>query len=67
MLRSVQMQEGIKIEMSKAVKDEIVLEGNDLEKLSLSAARVHQSILVKDKDIRKFLDGSAFVYYSYLS
>eukprot|EP00047_Mylnosiga_fluctuans_P001284 m.219635 g.219635 ORF g.219635 m.219635 type:complete len:194 (+) comp10208_c0_seq1:45-626(+) len=57
MLRQVQMHNGVKVEMSKAQKDEIVLEGNDLEKLSMSAALVHQAVLVKNKDIRKFLDG----------
>ena len=39
------------------VKDEIVLEGNDIEIVSGTAARIHQSCLVKRKDIRKFLDG----------
>jgi len=38
-------------------KDEIVLEGNDVEKVSMAAASIHQSVLVKIKDIRKFLDG----------
>eukprot|EP00048_Salpingoeca_helianthica_P014279 m.220941 g.220941 ORF g.220941 m.220941 type:complete len:188 (+) comp15680_c0_seq1:350-913(+) len=57
MIRTVQMQEGVTIDVSKAQKDELVIQGNDLEKLSLSCARVHQSILVKNKDIRKFLDG----------
>ena len=57
MIRTVQMHEGVTVDVSKAQKDEIVLQGNDLEKLSLSAALVHQSILVKNKDIRKFLDG----------
>ncbi|KEG15492.1 putative 60S ribosomal protein L9 [Trypanosoma grayi] len=39
------------------VKDELVLEGNDLEKVSREAAVMHQLCLVKKKDIRKFLDG----------
>jgi len=34
-----------------------VLEGNDIEQVSLCAADIHQSCLVKKKDIRKFLDG----------
>ncbi|EAN84430.1 putative 60S ribosomal protein L9 [Trypanosoma cruzi] len=39
------------------VKDELVLEGNDLEEVSREAAVMHQLCLVKKKDIRKFLDG----------
>merc|ERR1712144_195492 len=38
-------------------KDEIAVEGNDLEKVSQSAAQIQQCVLVKNKDIRKFLDG----------
>ena len=39
------------------VKDELVLEGNCLEDVSQTAAQIHQSCLVKKKDIRMFLDG----------
>merc|ERR1712240_604653 len=38
-------------------KDELVVEGNDLEAVSQSAALIQQSTTVKNKDIRKFLDG----------
>ena len=50
------MLEGVKV-LKKDAKDEIALEGNDITKVSLSAARVQQSTLVRNKDIRKFLDG----------
>jgi len=50
------MLEGVKVTRSDA-KDEIILQGNDIEKVSQSAAQVHQVCLVKKKDIRKFLDG----------
>ncbi|KAF7732376.1 hypothetical protein EC973_005272 [Apophysomyces ossiformis] len=53
----VQMREGVNVEASKAQKDELVLTGNDLEAVSQSAADIQQSCLVKNKDIRKFLDG----------
>merc|ERR1712194_208430 len=39
------------------VKDEIWIEGHDIDDTSRSAALIHQSCLVKNKDIRKFLDG----------
>ncbi|KAI9033580.1 ribosomal protein L6, alpha-beta domain-containing protein [Phycomyces nitens] len=53
----VQMREGVHIEASKNQKDELTLTGNDLEAVSQSAADIQQSCLVKNKDIRKFLDG----------
>ena len=55
--RKVDMLEGVDVTMSAAQKDELVLEGNDIENVSQSAASVRQSVLVKNKDIRKFLDG----------
>jgi len=56
-IRKVVMPEGVKIEISKDQKDEISLTGNDLETVSQSAASIQQSTSVKNKDIRKFLDG----------
>ncbi|KAM0736710.1 Large ribosomal subunit protein uL6 [Formica fusca] len=38
-------------------KDELIIEGNSLEDVSRSAALIQQSTTVKNKDIRKFLDG----------
>ncbi|KAL0229011.1 hypothetical protein GEMRC1_013631 [Eukaryota sp. GEM-RC1] len=38
-------------------KDEIHIEGNDLEKVSLSASSIQEACKAKNKDIRKFLDG----------
>jgi large subunit ribosomal protein L9e len=38
-------------------KDEIQLDGNDLELVSRSAALIHQCSKVPNKDIRQFLDG----------
>ncbi|KAB7498661.1 60S ribosomal protein L9 [Armadillidium nasatum] len=56
-IRKVEMAEGVKISTSTKQKDELILEGNDLEAVSQSAASVQQSTTVKKKDIRKFLDG----------
>merc|ERR1739838_907705 len=54
--RKVAMRDGVTVKASTQ-KDELILEGNDIEKVSLSAALIQQSTTVKRKDIRKFLDG----------
>lgn len=51
------MATGVTVKNSTAQKDELVIEGNSLEDVSRSAALIQQSTTVKDKDIRKFLDG----------
>jgi len=56
-VRRVPMLDGVKIDRSEKVKDELVLVGNNLEHVSQSAANIKQSCAVKNKDIRKFLDG----------
>ncbi|XP_077973312.1 large ribosomal subunit protein uL6-like [Styela clava] len=55
--RKVAMRDGVKISASAKQKDELIIEGNDIEMVSQSAALVQQSTSVKNKDIRKFLDG----------
>jgi len=55
--RRVIMHQGVDVETSKNVKDEIQLLGNDLESVSQSAADIQQICRVRNKDIRKFLDG----------
>ena len=42
---------------SQSFQDELLLTGNSLEAVSQSAALIQQSTTVKNKDIRKFLDG----------
>jgi large subunit ribosomal protein L9e len=67
-VRKVDMLEGVTCSVSTAQKDELILIGNDIQNVSQSgmclvltnpllAALVNQSCLVKNKDIRKFLDG----------
>ncbi|CAB0042956.1 unnamed protein product [Trichogramma brassicae] len=56
-IRRVEMAPGVVVTNSKAQKDELILEGNSLEDVSRSAALIQQSTSVKNKDIRKFLDG----------
>ncbi len=48
---------GVTISRSTGVKDELVLQGNDIEEVSKSAALINYQCHVRNKDIRKFLDG----------
>ncbi|KAL6869127.1 60S ribosomal protein L9B [Amphichorda felina] len=56
-VRRVMMHSGVDVEVSKAQKDELILSGNSLENVSQSAADIQQACKVRNKDIRKFLDG----------
>ncbi|PPQ67997.1 hypothetical protein CVT26_007360 [Gymnopilus dilepis] len=56
-VRHVNMLEGVEISESKAQKDELILEGNDIDYVSQSAASIQGACRVRNKDIRKFLDG----------
>jgi len=56
-VRHVQMLDGVTIAESKAQKDELLLTGNDIENVSQSAASIQGICRVRNKDIRKFLDG----------
>nr|GMC62870.1 putative pentatricopeptide repeat-containing protein At5g37570 isoform X1 [Ipomoea batatas] len=56
-VRKVEMLEGVTVLRSEKVKDELVLDGNDIELVSRSCALINQKCHVKNKDIRKFLDG----------
>ncbi|XP_052605355.1 60S ribosomal protein L9-like [Peromyscus californicus insignis] len=55
-IRRVRMRTGISCSVSQAQKDELILEEN-IELVSNSAALIQQATTVKNKDIRKFLDG----------
>ncbi|KAG7980513.1 hypothetical protein I3843_05G186200 [Carya illinoinensis] len=56
-VRKVDMLDVVSILRSEKVKDELVLDGNDIELVSRSCALINQKCHVKNKDIRKFLDG----------
>ncbi|KAF5333470.1 hypothetical protein D9611_002423 [Ephemerocybe angulata] len=56
-VRHVNMLEGVTIVESKAQKDELILSGNDIDNVSQSAASIQGICRVRNKDIRKFLDG----------
>ena len=66
-VRTVDMLSGVDIVRSQDVKDELVLSGNDINCVSQSAANIQQATRVKNKDIRKFLDGTNSHSYSHLS
>merc|ERR1712098_103621 len=56
-IRKVRMPPGVTVENSKGQKDELIVQGNSIDAVSQSAALIQQSATVKNKDIRKFLDG----------
>ena len=56
-VRRVKMQPGVDVAASANVKDQLELQGNSLENVSQSAADIQQACRVRNKDIRKFLDG----------
>ncbi|CAE8624237.1 unnamed protein product [Polarella glacialis] len=60
-VRTVHMLPGVVCEKGASIKDELCIKGTDIDLTSRSAALIHQSCLVKNKDIRKFLDG-IYVY-----
>ncbi|KAF7581957.1 60S ribosomal protein L9-B [Clavispora lusitaniae] len=56
-VRQVKIFDGVTVENSTTQKDELILSGNSLEAVSQNAADIQQICRVRNKDIRKFLDG----------
>jgi len=56
-IRVVECLKDTTVKRSEDVKDEIVLSGNDIDAVSRTCALIQNVCHVKDKDIRKFLDG----------
>ncbi|CAL5999916.1 Ribosomal_protein L6 [Hexamita inflata] len=48
---------GVTVTADKEKKNEIKVTGNDIEAVSYTCAKIHQSCRIHNKDIRKFLDG----------
>mmetsp|Transcript_1016 Transcript_1016/g.1584 ORF Transcript_1016/g.1584 Transcript_1016/m.1584 type:complete len:193 (+) Transcript_1016:32-610(+) len=55
-VRYVTMKPDVTVDFTSE-KDEIAIEGIDIENVSQSAALIHLNTRVRNKDIRKFLDG----------
>ncbi|CAE7811383.1 RPL9 [Symbiodinium microadriaticum] len=55
--RRIELLEGVSYVRTADIKDQIEISGIDITKVSLSCAQIQQSTAVKNKDIRKFLDG----------
>jgi large subunit ribosomal protein L9e len=56
-VRVINLLGGVTCEHSNDVKEEILLKGTEIERVSRSAALICQSCRINKKDIRKFLDG----------
>lgn len=56
-VRKVNMREGVTVKKHDEIKDCLIVEGNDIEKVGNSVSLIHGCSMVRNKDIRKFLDG----------
>jgi large subunit ribosomal protein L9e len=56
-VRKVQLIPGVEYVRTATVKDQIELTGIDIAAVSLTAARIQQATNIRNKDLRKFLDG----------
>ena len=56
-VRKVPLPEGVTYTRTEDVKDQIELSGIDIVAVSLTAAKIQQATNVRNKDLRKFLDG----------
>jgi large subunit ribosomal protein L9e len=56
-VRKVALLPGVKYVRTANVKDQIELSGIDIAAVSLTAAKIQQATTVRNKDLRKFLDG----------
>jgi large subunit ribosomal protein L9e len=56
-VKVIKLLEGVTCQKNDKNGEEFWFDGNDIEKVALTCAHVHQSCTVYDKDRRKFLDG----------
>lgn len=57
MNKRIEAPEGVLITKKEEEKNNITLQSIDLEKVSQVCARIQQSTVIQDKDLRSFLDG----------
>ena len=55
--KRINAPEGVLITRKEEEKNNLTLQGIDLEKISQCCARIQQSTVIQDKDLRSFLDG----------
>ena len=56
-VRKVKLLPGVSYVRTANVKDQIELSGIDIANVSLTAAQIQQATNIRNKDLRKFLDG----------
>ena len=56
-VRKVKLLSGVSYVRTANVKDQIELSGIDIALVSLTAAKIQQATNIRNKDLRKFLDG----------
>jgi large subunit ribosomal protein L9e len=57
MNKRIDAPEGVIISKKEEEKNNIVIQGINLEDVSQVCARIQQSTVIQDKDLRSFLDG----------
>ena len=55
--KRIDAPEGVLISKKEEEKNNVTLQGIDLEKVSQTCARIQQSTVIQEKDLRSFLDG----------
>ena len=55
--KRIDAAEGVIISKKEEEKNNITIQGIDLDKVSQCCARIHQATIIQEKDQRSFLDG----------
>jgi len=57
MNKRIDAPEGVLVTRKEEEKNNVTIQGIDLDKVSQTCARIHQATIIQDKDLRSFLDG----------